>query len=519
MKSKIIMIILASVLLCALISGCTVSRTKELKDAPKGYSVSVPVDMTFDFTLAKSYTKCINSDMEIFISRETSPYDDVLYYINNYYDRYIISPEYQKKNNISLNWHTIEKIKNRKVKFVTITRTPYESSEVKLNTYSYVYILNEGSRDFFRLMIKSAGFDKNEVLKLAESFKEIPVAGVPENSIDMKPVPLNWNSETRQFYESLCNRQDVMWGIFIPDAVSPEGMNNSISDLETKLDYKFGLCMQYSHIPHDSPPLKGLREAYADGKITELTIQTATFWNNDIGKSVNPNLEIIDGARDEEIRAYARAVKEFEHPVILRINNEMNTDWTSYAGIQLLEDPEIYKQVYNRIFDIFIQEGVDNAIWQFNPQLGDFPPANFNNYMSYFPGADKVQVLGITAYNSGNYYKETDGDNWKSFENMYDEAQALYMRNFADWPWIIGEFGSDSHGGSKENWITNMFNKIGDYKNIKAAIWLNWEAYDARKGSFGTAAHCYRLDETQSTLRAFKDGLHGIQTKEKLIER
>lgn len=503
-----------------MLSGCTQSGTKKLVDAPKGYSVSVPNDMTFDYTLAKSYTKCIDSDMELFISREVSPYDDVYYYIDHYLDRYVTSPEYQNKNNITLNYHAVEQIKNKPVKILSITRTPYEGSEVKFNTYSYIYIMNEnGGKNFFRIMMKSSGFDKGKIVKMVESFKEIPVNGEPENHIDMKPVPLNWNSETKQFYDNLCNRQDVMWGIFVPDAVSPDGMNHSIADLESKLDYKFGLCMQYSHIPHDPPPLKGWQDAYADGKITELTIQTATFWNNDIEKSVNPNFEVIDGVRDKEIRAYAQAVKEFHHPIILRINNEMNTDWTSYSGVQLLEDPEIFKAVYNRLFDIFQQEGVDNAIWQFNPQYGNYPPAKFNNFMSYFPGADKVQILGITSYNTGSYYKETDGDNWRSFKEMYDEVQTLYTKDFSAWPWIIGEFGSDSHGGSKENWITNMFNNISDYKNIKAAIWLNWEAYDTRKGSFGTAAHCYRLDETNSTLQAFKDGLHGTQTREILKER
>ena len=511
------LIIAASVLV---FTACHKAGAVKLSDPAKGYTVTLPENMEFDFSLAKSYTKCISPDMEIFISRETNPYEDILFYLNNYLDRYITLPEYREKNNISLNCHTIEEIDKKKVKILSVTRTPYEGSEIKLNTYSYIYILDSKiPDDFFRIMIKSTEFNMDTIYDIIKSFKEIPVVGELVNQIDTTPVLPDWNDETRKFYNELCNRDDIMWGIFIPEAVSPEGLDSSISDLEKNLDYKFDLCMQYSHIPHEPPPSKGLYEAYEDGKITQMTIQISTLWNNDLGTSVNPNFEVIDGVRDKEIREFAIMVKEFSHPVMLRINNEMNTDWTSYSGVQTLSDPEIFKLVWNRIYDIFKKEGANNAIWVFNPQYGDFPPANFNNYMSYFPGVDKVQILGLTAYNVGDYYSEQiGGHDWKSFSMLYDGMEKAYLEYFSEFPWIIGEFASASHGGIKENWITNMFNKIGDYKNIKGAIWLNWEAYDGRKGSFGTVARCYRLDETDKTLEAFKKGIHGVQQKEELPE-
>lgn len=493
--------------------------TQELIDSPKGYSLTVPKNMEFDFSLAESYTKCISEDMELFITRETSVYKDVLYYINHYFERYLTSPEYQSKNNIDLNYHSMENINGKRVKILSITRNPYEGSEVKLNTYTYVYILNDDvDNTFHRIMIKTKEFNKESVFELIESFKNIPIEGEPKNTIDTKLVLPNWNAETKKFYEDYCNRDSVMWGIFVPELDPPNGYKNSITDLESQLEYKFDLCMQYFHIPHEQPPVNDLQESYDAGKTTVLTMQISTMWNNDLSTSVNPNFEVIDGIRDNELREYARVVKDFGHPVFLRINNEMNTDWTSYSGVQTLGDPEIYKAVYNRIYNIFAEEGVDNGIWVFNPQFGDSPPANFNSYMSYFPGADKVQVLGVTLYNSGTYYEDNGEGIWKTFGELYDGVNELYSENFSQWPWMIGEFGCASYGGIKENWITNMFNKIDNYKNIKGAIWLNWEAYDSRKGSFGNVSRCYRLDETPATLNAFRDGLHGVQKRETLNE-
>lgn len=536
-KKTPIIICISIIISVAILSGCSIldsmlspdstptplvnfdQGTQEVADPPKGYSITIPDDMMIDSSLAESYTKAISDDTEIFISREISVYKDVIYYIDNYFDRYITSPTYQEKNNINLNYHSIDNINGKRVKILSVTRTPYESSEVKLNTYTYAYILHDDAENsFHRIMIKSTDFNLESIVTLLESFKNIPIVGEPKNTIDTTLTLPNWNDETRQYYDAFYNRENVMWGIFVPELESPTGFKNSIPQLESQLEYNFELCMQYFHIPHELPPTTALEESYAVGKTTVLTMQISTMWNNDLETNVNPNFEVIDGKRDNELREYAKVVKEFGHPVFLRINNEMNTDWTSYSGVQTLGDPEIFKAVYSRIYNIFAEEGVDNGIWIFNPQYGDSPPANFNNYMSYFPGSNMVQVLGVTLYNSGTYYQDNGEGIWNTFGDLYDGVNELYSEKFSSWPWMIGEFGCASYGGIKENWITNMFNKIGDYKNIKGAIWLNWEAYDARKGSFGTVSRCYRLDETPASLNAFKDGLHGTQTRKILNE-
>ena len=57
--------------------------------------------------------------------------------------------------------------------------------------------------------------------------------------------------------------------------------------------------------------------------------------------------------------------KEYHHPILFRLNNEMNTDWTSYAGIITLLDPDIFIASWKRLYEIFQQEQVDNCIWIF----------------------------------------------------------------------------------------------------------------------------------------------------------
>ena len=52
--------------------------------------------------------------------------------------------------------------------------------------------------------------------------------------------------------------------------------------------------------------------------------------------------DILRGVYDEDFRKLASAIKAYGYPVLFRLNNEMNTDWTSYCGMMTLCDPEIF---------------------------------------------------------------------------------------------------------------------------------------------------------------------------------
>ena len=83
--------------------------------------------------------------------------------------------------------------------------------------------------------------------------------------------------------------------------------------------------------------------------------------------------------------------------MLFRLNNEMNSDWTSYSGVVNLADPELYTQAWRYIYEFFLKNGVDNTIWIFNPNDLDFPAADWNRWLSYYPGDGYVQMLGSPA--------------------------------------------------------------------------------------------------------------------------
>lgn len=480
-----------------------------LVDFPNGYYVDLPKNPTFDCSRGEGGVKVYGDGYEALFTREGSPYEDTLKYIDEYINKYVANPAYQSANNITLHEDTVRTVGDYPVRILSMTRTPAKGSDVRLNAYTIAYILDpNGGTIYHRMLLKAETYDAEQVNRILESLHTFAPIGNNMTTIPTKAVLPQWNEETAAFYEALVNRQDVLWGVYNYKLITVEGMAPTMEELEEKLDYNFELCMGYTYLMEE-PPIKGLNEAYEDGKITEMTLQVCTVDHAGMDSTTNPNFEVIDGLWDDQIRKYAKAFKEFSHPILLRVNNEMNTDWCTYSGVVTLQDADIYKMVYDRIYNIFREEGANNIIWIFNPQYGNYPPASFNHYMNYYPGNDKVQLLGVTKYNTGTYYSEVFGETWDDFKPSFDALNALYSQDFPEVPWIVTEFASSSYGGDKAKWMEEMFTHIGDYKNIKAAVWFNWGDRDYREGMEDVIARPYYLDETPETLDVFRRGVKG----------
>ncbi|MEA4926178.1 MAG: glycosyl hydrolase [Syntrophomonadaceae bacterium] len=306
-----------------------------------------------------------------------------------------------------------------------------------------------------------------------------------------------WNQETRAVFEKYFSDDSrLQWGIFEPAA--PFNMSD-LRKLEQRLNYEFPFILLYSHVLKEYSNREGqaLQDAYANGKIVELTLQTtATDGSNMV-------YDILNGQYDNYLRAYAQDVAKFGHPVLFRPFNEMNGDWCPYSAYYTSRDPEIFKELYKYVYNIFAEAGADNVIWVWNPNERSFPDFKWNNEILYYPGDKYVDVVGLTGYNTGTYY---EGENWRSFREIYDplyqKALALY-----DKPLMITEFASSSVGSSKEQWVKDMFEDIANYPQIKVAIWWDGRDLDSR----GNIARPYFIDETDGLVAIFRENLQEYQ--------
>ena len=478
---------------------------------PMAYNVVFPGKAEFDVSHAKIQTKgsIPEKDITFAITKEYSPYEDVVGYLAEYENRYMMDPRFIEENNLTIHRDEINQVGDYKVESIIFTRNVPENGIYEYNTYAHCYLYTP-TQIYFRMTFNTKEYSEdfvNTVDSTVASFNEaVAMTGKAGFFDEFKPViPEYWSEETKTVYNNIVNGDNLLWGLYRPQAVRSRNLAK-IEAVEEKIENKFSVAMEYIYFGEDVP-VDGLRDAYNQGKLVEFTIQIATVMNLDLN-GYTPFFAVLDGQKDDDIRKMASQFKEFGHPVMLRLNNEMNSDWVSYGGACTLNEPELYKQVWRHIYDIFKEEGVNNTIWIFNPNDRNCPPNEYNHYVNYYPGNEYVQIFGVTGYNTGTYYADVFGEEWREFETIYDGITANCGEYFSRFPWIITEFSSSSVGGDKPQWIRNMFDVIHKYDNIKIAVWFGSVDYDFRYPmSDGIIARPYLLDETDECAEAFKQGL------------
>ena len=525
----------------------TNNKRKKLINLPSGFAVDLPTDMNFDFNYSPAFSRASNKQLDIKMSREYSPYTEydlgvkdwtknlfthpihaVNYalgysktylnkllpieyedkemekYFSDYLNRFIENPKYRETNSINLVENKWININGFKTKVISFTRTPAVGSLEVQNSYVFAYIIT-GNRQYYTFFFRTDSLkdQKNTIDGILNSFAKIKSHGVNKFNLDLKPELPKWNPDTLDFYNKLKDTDKIIWGYFYPHANDDY---SKVAAVEQKIDYKFSILLDYLYLGHPFPSAE-MHKAYQRGQVIELTMQVA-YQNNDNEPKHNANFDVIDGKYDNEIRKFAQDAKAFDHPFLFRLNNEMNTDWSQYSGVLLLSDSDIYKKVWQRIYNIFEQEGVNNAIWIFNPNDGNYPPANWNSHISYYPGNKYVQLLGVTGYNAGTYFKDVTGERWRTFDEIYGHMAYEYRKLYAHFPWIITEFASNSVGGDKAKWISDMFRALPKYPEIKAAVWWSYYDPDYRQGMNNVPARKYWLDEKDEYLKVFKEGLN-----------
>lgn len=477
----------------------------QLTNYPHGYQFIIPQNMKIDLSLATCGVKLEKKDLNIRINYEKTNYDTD-YFIDEYVYKYYRNDNYLRVNNFSV----IEDVKyyydGRKIDYVCVRHTPVRTNYTDLNYYIYATITLD-KLSFITILIRTNNYlaNINTIKTFLHSLNIISQKGV---LVDTKQynfeMPMMWNKETKDFYNNLKAKKDVDWGMF-----HPQSHNNyhHIQKIEEAINYKFPVVMYYEGVQYDLP-VEALNKAYNErNQYVVFTLHVCEGANEDtFGK--NYCFEMIEGLWDDKFRKWAREIKAFKKPIIIRMSNEMNTDWTKYAGPLLMSDPNNFIKLWKRIYDIFIEEMVDNAIFAINGYDRDYPPLSWNKSVAYFPGSEYCQLIGLTGYNVGEYKSY---ENWRDFKEIYEPLVKQTRQYFKDYCWIFGEFGSSSCGGDKSQWIRDCFAYFQHIPELKVAIWFNYADYDGNYERNNIAARSFWLDESIEYLETFANCLKKIK--------
>lgn len=309
----------------------------------------------------------------------------------------------------------------------------------------------------------------------------------------------NLNKETKAFYsDTFSDEVPFSWGIFEPSTKANDP--GKLPSLESTLDYPFKIALYYSGLKdtYDTNSIYDtLNTIWQQGAVTELTLQTKLY---DPISEKSAIYDILDGQYDTFLHAYAKDVARFGHPVLFRPFNEMNGDWCNYSAYWTGRDCNTYVALYRYVYQIFEEEGANvNTLWVWNPNERSFPDFAWNAVDNYYPGDDYVDIVGLTGYNTGDYY---EGETWRSFNDIYEPIYEAMAPQYQQ-PFMITEFACSDIGGDKSAWIKDMFKQLPNYPRIKAAVWWNHADYDTD----GTVARSYFIDSTDEVTTTVKNGL------------
>ena len=508
-----------------------------------GYAVSLPrsLELEADYTIPKYAQKFVSEDVSLRITLErVTPYTPNEYYYGIYtgewLSRYIANKTYVNSNGFS---YFEQRVENDEQLLPGYSTTIYSINArgLDLPYYKIALVRPLGQWSKFAFIVMKA---KNQ--KLIEHFDTVLHSlsifssyGTSKNCMPSQQALPNpdWNAETARYYQKLLDQKTFDFGVFSFSMCDDgdenlESVRSKIRARKEQLEGVFGRSYEimptYTHLgwygTHHYFPVS-LAEEFAGGDgfngkpVLQFTYQI-TMNNNNVSAWNTTNVStpmfgVLQGKYDSYFRTLASQIKAYGHPVLFRLNNEMNSDWTSYCGMMTLVDPEIFIEVWRHIYELFREEGVDNCIWIFNPIADSCPFSNWGEDLAYYPGNEYVQALGATNYVMGNSVP------FNSFRSSYTQVFNENRAVFASMPWIISEFACGCGGASsgeecrfsaeQSQWVSDMFGDFADYEvhpylaPFKGGVWFDCNDVDGD----GNTVNYLRLD-CQETLDAFASG-------------
>lgn len=522
-------------------------------NSSEGYAITIPSqEVSIDYTISNYRVQLAFEDCILSASYEDSnPYGSSISswktYLTEWVNRYIDNPVYLEQNDLEYTTEVIDStdiLKGYQVlKYSILIK---DNEEVKMPYYNIGIVREEKTYNrFFLFVMKSKVDESNSFLEMLKSFKGFTSFGVSKNhqtQYELKANP-KWNDETKAYFDKLNDEETFDFGFFncslnddTYDYIDQK-LSTEINRLEELTNYKQKILPTYNHLswyetPHRFPLLLankyGGGNGFDDKAVLQFTLQY-TKNNNNVNtanktENYTPMFDILRGKYDIQFRELAKDIKAYGKPVLFRLNNEMNSDWTSYCGLITLLDPDIFQYTWIRLYEIFEEEGVDNCIWIFNPIAVTCPYSSWGEDLCYMPGTEYVQALGITRYEMLN-----DDVEAKSFEEGYTILYAKNKPYWMNYPWIVSEFGCASGGEITEGgvlrelygnrskqaeWVRGMFDCLKDKENndfcskITAAVWFNCNDYYYDENGNTLIMNALHLDSSLTeTFEALKEGL------------
>lgn len=167
---------------------------------------------------------------------------------------------------------------------------------------------------------------------------------------------------------------------------------------------------------------------------------------------------IASGALDPYIERWAREAVRYGHPLFLRIGHEPTNPWYGWSPSHG-NTAEDYRAFWAHVHRIFREQGARNVLFVWTPYGLD--------ERAFYPGDELVDWIGLDVFNFGLLSQRAL---WLDFYSITKLAYDAY-RDLGP-PLLIAEVATSSLGGSKSDWVRDMFHSLAtkNFPKIRALV-------------------------------------------------
>ncbi|MGW8812453.1 glycoside hydrolase family 26 protein [Gordonia terrae] len=281
------------------------------------------------------------------------------------------------------------------------------------------------------------------------------------------------------------------WGAFIPVVAPGEDTNHSpISQLSALAGAEPDYLHVYASL-RDSLPVDTLDTIRLSGATPILTLEP---WRPD-SDPVQPEYSLaalLAGRHDADLARWASQLGAWGKDILLRFAQEMNGPWYPWSiGVNQNTSSE-YREVWARMHQI-LREKAPNVRFVWAPNA---ITEGTSDFAGCYPGADKVDFLGLDGYNFG----ASPGHTWQSAGKLFGRSIVELERLDARLPILVTEVGcaEGETAESKARWIEDFFGVMEKSQRVEGFVWFQMDK-----------ERDWRFNSTVGSTEAFRGALRG----------